>query len=143
MVEAAANVGIGLSIWQIIICLVLNKVINSMWILINAAQFLVYIGMWQINYSTRIGVLVKEIKRIFLGEYLEDLEIGHKMSSVLGIESNSDVNDPDEKIGDERLGSDQISANFGITFILATFVFLLIIGLILTVILISRRTTLS
>lgn len=44
-----------------------------MWVLINAAQFLVYIGMWSINYSTGIAVLVKEIKRIFQGEYLEDL----------------------------------------------------------------------
>ena len=61
MAETAANIGIGLSIWQIIICLVLSKVINSMWILINAVQFLVYIGMWQINYPTRIAVLFKEI----------------------------------------------------------------------------------
>ena len=62
-----------------------------MWILFNTAQFLVYIGMWQINYSRPIQVLFFEIKRIFLGEYIEDLEVGQKMSNAFGIETKNKV----------------------------------------------------
>ena len=87
MIEAAARIGIGLSVWQIVLCLVINKTINKMWILYNATQFLVFIGLWQINYSSRITVLFKETKRVFLGEYMDDLEIGQKVSNVFGIES--------------------------------------------------------
>ena len=46
MINAAEKVGMALSIWQIIICIVINKTINKMWVLFNTAQFLVYIGLW-------------------------------------------------------------------------------------------------
>ena len=38
LMEMASNavvIGVGLSIWQIIMCFALGKAINSMWILIN------------------------------------------------------------------------------------------------------------
>ena len=114
-----------------------------MWILFNTAQFLVFIGMWQINYSRSIQVLFLEIKRIFLAEYIEDLEVGQKMSNAFGIETRNKVEEPQDNIGEDRMGSDDVFGNFGITLILAIFVFLLLIGLLFIVILMSRRIALS
>ena len=85
MKKAAAVVGVGLSIWIIILCFAINKSISKMWILFNSTQFLVYIGMWQINYSSSIKTLFKETKRVYLGEYLDDLEIGQRISTAFGI----------------------------------------------------------
>ena len=114
-----------------------------MWILFNTVQFLVFIGMWQINYSRSIQVLLFEIKRIFLGEYIEDLEVGQKMSNAFGIETRNKLEQPEDNIGEDRLGSNDVFGNFGITLILAIFVFLLLIGLLFIVILMSRRIALS
>ena len=81
------------------LCFAINKTINKLWILFNTAQFLVYIGMWQINYSRPIKVLFHEIKRIFLGEYIEDLEIGQNFSNTLGIKTRNKVENPEDNIG--------------------------------------------
>ena len=78
-----------------------------------------------------------------MGEYIEDLEVGQKMSNALGIETKNKIEQLEDNIGENRLGSDDVFGNFGITLILAIFVFLLLIGLVSIVILVSRRTELS
>lgn len=50
---------------------------------------------------------------------------------------------PENKLGEERLGSDDIFANFGITFVLSILIFMLLSGLVLTIIFISRSCNLS
>ena len=46
MAAKAAAVGVAVSIWEILMCFVLQKALNSLWILINALQFIVFLGMW-------------------------------------------------------------------------------------------------
>ena len=46
MIQTATAVGITTSILEIILCFALNKTLQSMWILINTSQFLVFIGVW-------------------------------------------------------------------------------------------------
>ena len=65
------------------------------------------------------------------------------MSNTFGIETKNKLEQPEDNIGEDRLGSDDVFGNFGITLILAVFVFLLLIGLVFIVILVSRRTELS
>ena len=112
-----------------------------MWILINTSQFIVYIGMWQINFSDNLGVFFNEIKRVFLGEYIDDLAIGHKISNTLGFETNNDIDDPGQKVGLDRLGSTDISANFGPSFILGTICFILLIIMVLSLIRLCNKVT--
>ena len=50
---------------------------------------------------------------------------------------------PEEKIGEARLGSDDMTANFGITFFLATAALILLVVLVSIIILLSSRTKLS
>ena len=88
-------------------------------------------------------MLFHEIKRIFLAEYIEDLEIGQKISNAFGIETRNKDEVPGDNVGHDRLGSDDIFKNFGITLILASFVFLVLIGLVIIIVLVSRKTELS
>ena len=67
-----------------------------MWILINSTQYLVYIGMWQINYSNRTSVLFKQIKRVFLGEYLDELEMSKKISEAFNIKASQSTDAPEQ-----------------------------------------------
>ena len=57
-VEQAAKAGTAISIVEIIICLVTGKALNSMWILINALQFIVFISMWLINMPDRVRLIL-------------------------------------------------------------------------------------
>ena len=86
MVKTAAAVGITFSIWEIILCFVLNKSLHSMWILINTSQFLVFIGVWQIKFSIRTRAMLAEFKRIYLGEFIDDLKIGEKMMKAFEVD---------------------------------------------------------
>ena len=72
---AAAVVGGAVAIWQLILFCFFGKTINAMWTLINALQFFVYITMWQIQFPTSLQIVVGEIRRLTLGEYLEDLNV--------------------------------------------------------------------
>ena len=54
MAKTAATVGLFATIFEIVLCFVLGKALESMWTLIYALQFLVYIGMWQIAYPKRL-----------------------------------------------------------------------------------------
>ena len=78
-----------------------------------------------------------------MGEYIEDLEVGKKISNAFGIETRNKVEHPEDDIGEDRLGSDDVFGNFGITLILAIFVILLLIVIVFIVIYVSRRTELS
>ena len=47
-----------------------------MWILILTLQFFVYIAMWQVRYPSMIHFLLYELKRVTLGEFIDDLPVG-------------------------------------------------------------------
>ena len=62
MKQAAAVVGGTIVIWQIIMLFLLQKVIFSLWHLINMLQFFVYIALWQINYPRLTSVILMELR---------------------------------------------------------------------------------
>ena len=86
MAATASSVGKGFSFLEIIALFGLGKTINSMWILLNALQFLVYIYMWNVRVSPICKVILVELKRITMGEYLDDLQIGNSILKMFGIE---------------------------------------------------------
>ena len=54
-----------------------KKVLFSMWILILTLQFFVYMATWQVRYPGTLHFLLYELKRIALGEFMDDLDIGN------------------------------------------------------------------
>ena len=83
--QTAVKVGGALAIWQIMVLLVANKLLKKVWLLINCLQFFVYIAIWQINYPKIIKLLVTELRRLALGEFMDDLEIGANIAEFFGI----------------------------------------------------------
>ena len=85
MAETGAAVGVTLSLGEIIACFASGKMLTFMWVLINAVQILVFLGIWQILYPDFIKIVLSELRRVSWGEYLDDLEIGKRMNeSVFG-----------------------------------------------------------
>ena len=104
-----------------------------MWILILTLQFFVYIATWNIRYPSTSRFLFHELRKISLGEFLDDIDIAGYILEPLGIKTES-TSGTDEKVGEERLGSeDGILSGFGATMILLTalFVFLITFALLL------------
>ena len=79
-----------MSVFEIIICLVTGKALNSMWILINALQFIVFISIWLINMPNFAKLVFDQLKRILLGEFIEDLEFGKKIADNFGLETEDE-----------------------------------------------------
>ena len=65
--------GSAVVIWQMLVLFSLQKVLYSLWTLINILQFFIFIGLWQVVYPDVTGVIMIEIKRISNGEFLEGL----------------------------------------------------------------------
>ena len=76
LAAAAVSVGVGLSIGEIIACFAFSRVLSLMWILINALQLIVFLGIWQILYPNFLKVILFELKRVSWGEFFDDIKIG-------------------------------------------------------------------
>ena len=96
MAATAAAVGLASSVVEIALCFVLGKALEAMWTLIYAMQFLVFIGMWQIAFTNRLRFFFEELKRIALGEFLDDLGIEEKIIELIGFEEPYEENGPEE-----------------------------------------------
>lgn len=83
MASTAAKIGVTLSFGEIFACFAFEKVLSFMWILINALQLIVFLGIWQILYPDFLKVALSELKRVSWGEYFDDLEIGKRISELL------------------------------------------------------------
>ena len=57
----------------------------SMLNLIYILQFFVFIAVWQIDFPNLTKAVLKELRRIALGEFFDDLEIGKRLSNFFGI----------------------------------------------------------
>lgn len=75
-----------------------------MWILILTLQFFVYISTWQVRFPGTLKFILYELKRVSLGEFMDDLDVGNSAMSFMGMEP-SETKGSDEKVGEERLGS--------------------------------------
>ena len=52
--------------------------------------------MWQIGYSNRLRFFFKELKRIALGEFLDDLGLEERIIAFFGFEEPEDNDGPEE-----------------------------------------------
>ena len=71
--ETAAKVGVAISFWQVILFFSLGKALKSMWSLLNAMQFIIYISLWNIKVEGDLRIVLKELKRIAFGEFIDDI----------------------------------------------------------------------
>ena len=114
-----------------------------MWTLILTLQFFVYIASWNIRFPPITRFLLHELRKISLGEFLDDFEIGKHVLEPIGIVSQSD-SATDEKVGEERLGSGKgMSSSFGATLILASIGFAVLIAIVLLAVYLCKRFTCS
>ena len=114
-----------------------------MWILILTLQFFVYMATWNIRYTRVMKFVLHELRKISLGEFLDDLEIGGNILRLLGINSGK-KSVTEEVVGEDRLGSRKdIFANFGSTLILASIGMLVVIIAVCTLIILLRRVKCS
>ena len=133
-----------MSILELAICLSLSKSLNAVWPLINTFQFVVFIALWNIKYPKYLRRVLHEMKRIALGEYLDDLELGDKFGGFFGVsESKDDVGDV-EKVGEDAEGdSKSFLDNFGVSFILFFIAFALLIAIVLFLVYYVKRAPCS
>ena len=92
---------------------------------------------WNIRYPSLIKFLFHELRKISLGEFLDDLEIGGQCLEWLGI-PNEARSATEEVVGEDRLGSRKdVFANLGSTLILASIciVVVVILGMLLIILL--------
>ena len=113
-----------------------------MWVLILTLQFYVYIALWQVRYTTILSFLLFEFRRIALGEFMDDLDIGKVIMEFIGI-SFEEKSATDEEVGDERLGSPSLFSSFGPTLILGSIALIIIAVLIIVAVIVLKRTKLS
>lgn len=82
------------------------------------------------------------MKKIAFAEYFDDIGIGSAISEFFGFPSKEDAG-PEERVGDERLGSSDILENFGSTLLIALAVFIALVILLTMAICLCRRINLS
>ena len=81
-----------------------KKVLFSMWMLILTLQFFVYMYTWQVRYPNTLQFILYELKRVALGEFMDDLDVGGTVMEAMGMQA-SEASSTKEKVGEERLGS--------------------------------------
>lgn len=112
-------------------CFALGKVINSMWILILTVQFIVYMSLWQIEYTPLLTVFFKELKRIVLAEFFDDIPIGSWFADILGMPSAGEGE------------ADDSSQSVGPTFLVFTLIFCGLILIVAVLVFVMRKVKLS
>ena len=99
-------------------------------------------SLWQIRTEDDLRIVLKELKRIAFGEFIDDLQLSSKITEAFGIQTVK-VDDVGDKVGMERLGKDDIWSNFGATLIIACIVIFLFIALLFGAIYVARRVKIS
>ena len=79
--------------------------------------------------------------RIALGQWIDELDIGTKISSAFGIDS--EPSGPEDKVGTKRLGSDNLLENLGISLFLVTIIMIFLVLFVLLIRTIKNRSKLS
>ena len=77
--------------------------------------------------------MFKELKRIALGEFFDDIDLAVRLTSFFGLDTDKGEY-LEEKTGMDRLGEDSFVNNFGATLIIGTTLFIL---LVLVIVLLS------
>ena len=137
--ERAAQISLAVTVWEIIVIFAFKKVLFSMWVLILTLQFFVYISTWQVRFPSTLKFILYELKRMALGEFMDDLDLGGSIMSGLGLESGK-TSSADEKVGEARLGATSPLESFGPTLLLGSMLFFLLIFIIVALLVIVKRT---
>lgn len=140
MAETAAKVGGTFSVLEFLGLVSMGKTVTSMWLLINTLQFVVFLGLWQISTSDRLRVTLFETKRISLGEYMDDVDVG----GAIGLDFlEKNEHEPTEAVGKERLGDPDPFKSIGSSLIILSGVFVLLAILVGLSVWICMRIRLS
>ena len=100
--------------------------------------------MWQINYPMLSYIILNELRRIALGEIVDDLKVATNFEEKIGLSDGSSINSPlNSKTGLERLGSPDISVNLGPTFLIVAIVLLIVVVLALVLTRVASKIKLS
>jgi len=75
--------------------------------------------MWGIGFTPLIKTLLKMLRSIAFGEYIEDLEIGDKISDILGIKTS-------------REGDGGVFENLGVSLVVITIFILILVAFVLS-----------
>ena len=133
----------GASIWEIIALFCLGKSISSIWVLINMMQILVFMSLWLITLPNSLILFQIELKRIVLGEFIDELEIGKHVSDALGLPEREETNVNEQKLDESRLGDDDIFTNIGPTLLIGTGMLLFTVLIAVLLVLICRKSGVS
>ena len=87
--------------------------------------------------------MLSELKRIVLGEFMDDLELASHLYEAFGVRHESRKSVLDQKVGDEKLQIDSLMSSLGATLILVSLIFLLVIIVTLVILLVLRRKSMS
>ena len=129
-----------MSVGEIALCFFFGKFLSFMWILINALQLVVLLGIWQILYPYFLKVVFNELKRVSWAEYLDDLEIGRRMNELLfGTDDLQDVKLTSDKLGEERLGSSNMFESLGVSVLILSLLFFLALIVIAVIIVCCKK----
>ena len=140
--QTAANaVGTSLSIWEVLACIFLNKSLHAIWILVDTLQFFAFMSAWQIAYEPVTRAILRELRRVVLAEYMDDLEIGKKFLEWLGINPAEEV--VGERSGSSRLGTNSLYENFGATIMVIILLFMLLILIVVGFVKCARRLSMK
>ena len=137
--KKAVSAGIAVSIWQLVIIVLFKKVLFSMWVLILTLQFFVFMSMWQVRYPHTLTFLLSELKRIALGEFMDDFDVMGIVMEWLGNEQSKTSSPTDEQVGESRLGTADAMSSLGPTLMLASMGFLLLIIIVVVILVLARR----
>ena len=86
---------------------------------------------WQVTLGATVRIVLWQLRRIVLGEFIDDLELGSKIANKIGIEQkDASESDVSEKVGISRLGPDDILQNVGPSMILVTLLLLIMIAIL-------------
>jgi len=80
-----------------------------------------------------------ELKRITLGEFMDDLDFGGTVMEAIGMPAN-EASSTEEIVGEDRLGSSSPLESFGATLLLGSLLFILILFLLILVIVLVKRS---
>ena len=109
---------------------VLSEYLAIMRVLILTLQLLVQIVYWQVRLPELVYMVLYELKRMVQGELIDDLEISNQIVDFIGLEAN-DSNLVDRMNEQKKLSDLSLAVNYGVSNILFTLFFILIVITIL------------
>ena len=135
MLKAAAAAGSAFTILELVACLSVKKILFANWILVTALQVFVYINDWNVIYPKSLQALMKEFRRLLLGEFVDDFDAGRRIQDFFGIKKNPE--NTEQKVGKEKMGTGDIIGNLGISVLVISiliilFVVIVIVGVYVT-----------